>query len=159
MRPYQCLMKYTVNNVVVGTIYNINVPIPVSAGSEAWICCRSLPGIAGSNPAGGKDVCLLWVFVLSGRGLCIGLIIRPEESYRVWCVSECDREASIMGGPWPTGGAAAPLGDKIITKWPRVNDVVGQVYGDIKLYKRNARNEGVHVDKYRRKWEKEGKKT
>jgi hypothetical protein len=25
--------------------------------------------------------------VLSGRGLCDGLITRPEESYRVWCVS------------------------------------------------------------------------
>jgi hypothetical protein len=24
--------------------------------------------------------------VLSGRGLCYGLITRPEESYRVWCV-------------------------------------------------------------------------
>ena len=24
--------------------------------------------------------------VLSGRGLCFGLITRPEESYRVWCV-------------------------------------------------------------------------
>jgi hypothetical protein len=24
-------------------------------------------------------------FVLSGRGLCVGLIARPEESYRVWC--------------------------------------------------------------------------
>jgi hypothetical protein len=24
--------------------------------------------------------------VLSGRDLCVGLIIRPEESYRVWCV-------------------------------------------------------------------------
>jgi hypothetical protein len=24
--------------------------------------------------------------VLSGRGLCDGLIIRPEESYRAWCV-------------------------------------------------------------------------
>jgi hypothetical protein len=23
--------------------------------------------------------------VLSGRGLCVGLITRPEESYRVWC--------------------------------------------------------------------------
>jgi hypothetical protein len=26
------------------------------------------------------------VFLLSGRGLCEGLITRPEESYRVWCV-------------------------------------------------------------------------
>ena len=24
--------------------------------------------------------------VLSGRGLCVGLITRPEESNRVWCV-------------------------------------------------------------------------
>ena len=24
--------------------------------------------------------------VLSGRGLCLGLVTRPEESYRVWCV-------------------------------------------------------------------------
>jgi len=24
--------------------------------------------------------------VLSGRGLCVGLIARPEESYRLWCV-------------------------------------------------------------------------
>jgi len=24
--------------------------------------------------------------VLSGRGLCVGLITSPEESYRVWCV-------------------------------------------------------------------------
>jgi hypothetical protein len=37
------------------------------------------------------DVRLLWVFVLSGRGLCDGPISRPEESYRLWCVSECDQ--------------------------------------------------------------------
>jgi hypothetical protein len=30
------------------------------------------------------------VFVLSGRGLCDGPIPRPEESYRLWCVFECD---------------------------------------------------------------------
>jgi hypothetical protein len=30
------------------------------------------------------EVCLL--YVLSGRDLCDGLITRPEESYRVWCV-------------------------------------------------------------------------
>jgi hypothetical protein len=24
--------------------------------------------------------------VLSGRDLCVGLITRPEESYRLWCV-------------------------------------------------------------------------
>jgi hypothetical protein len=31
------------------------------------------------------------VFVVSGRGLCDGPIPRPEESYRPWCVSECDQ--------------------------------------------------------------------
>jgi len=39
--------------------------------------------------------------VLSGRGLCVGLITRPEESYRV-SASECDRESSIMNRPSPT---------------------------------------------------------
>jgi hypothetical protein len=31
------------------------------------------------------------VFLLSGRGLCDGPIPRPEEPYRLWCVSECDQ--------------------------------------------------------------------
>ena len=30
--------------------------------------------------------------VLSGTGLCDELIIRPEESYRLWCVAVCDLE-------------------------------------------------------------------
>ena len=51
-----------------------------------------------------------WVFVrcdccvLSGRVLCDGLITRPEESYRLWCVVVCDLETSWMRRPWPTGG-------------------------------------------------------
>jgi hypothetical protein len=40
--------------------------------------------------------------VLSGRGLCVQLINRTEESYRVWCV--CDCEALIKRRPWPTRG-------------------------------------------------------
>ena len=38
-----------------------------------------------------------WMFVccvLSGRGLCDGLIIRSEESYRLWRVVVCDHETS-----------------------------------------------------------------
>jgi hypothetical protein len=34
--------------------------------------------------------------VLSARGLCVGLITHPEESYYMWCVTECGREALIM---------------------------------------------------------------
>jgi len=50
-----------------------------------------------------------WMFVcceccvLSGRGLCDGLITRPEESYRLWCVIVCDLEILLMRGPWPGG--------------------------------------------------------
>jgi hypothetical protein len=33
-------------------------------------------------------------YVLSGRGLCDGLITRPEESYRLWRVVVCDQETS-----------------------------------------------------------------
>jgi hypothetical protein len=36
---------------------------PVGARSKAWVCGHSLAGIAGSNPAGGMDVCLLWVLL------------------------------------------------------------------------------------------------
>jgi len=32
--------------------------------------------------------------VLSGTGLCDGLITRPEESYRLWHVIVCDQETS-----------------------------------------------------------------
>ena len=49
-----------------------------------------------------------WMFVccgccvLSGRGLCDELIIRPEESYRLWCVVVCDLETWWMRS-WPLG--------------------------------------------------------
>jgi hypothetical protein len=49
--------------------------------------------------------------VLSGRCLCVGLITRTEESYRVWCVSECAGEASILRRPWSTRGFYA-IGEK-----------------------------------------------
>jgi hypothetical protein len=56
--------------------------MPFAAQSKAWACGRSLAGIVGSNPAG-EWICVSYeCFVLSGRGLCVGLITRPEESYR-----------------------------------------------------------------------------
>jgi len=45
--------------------------------------------------------------VLSGRGLCDGLITRQEESYRVLCVVVCDLETSRMRRPWPALGRSA----------------------------------------------------
>jgi len=49
--------------------------------------------IVGSNPTGGMDVCCECC-VLPGRGLYDGLIIHPEESYRLWRVVVCDIETS-----------------------------------------------------------------
>jgi hypothetical protein len=43
------------------------------------------------------DGCPLRVLcVFSGRGLCDGLITRPEESYRLWLVLVCDVGTSKM---------------------------------------------------------------
>jgi hypothetical protein len=65
--------------------------IPVAARSKTWVCGQALAGIVGSNPTRGMDGCLLWVSVLSGRGLCDRPIPRPEEPYRMVCVVECDK--------------------------------------------------------------------
>ena len=43
-------------------LYSVHIatrPIPVTQRSEEWVCGRSLAGIAGSNPTGVMDVCLL----------------------------------------------------------------------------------------------------
>ena len=45
--------------------------------------------------------------MLSGRGLCDGLITRPEKSYRLYCVVVCDLETSRMRRPWPAFGRSA----------------------------------------------------
>jgi hypothetical protein len=49
-------------------------------------CTSAAAWIADSNPARRTDVCPLCLYVVlscAGRGLCDGLITRPEESYRV----------------------------------------------------------------------------
>jgi hypothetical protein len=59
---------------------------PVAARSKAQVCGRLVAGIAGSNLARGRDVCVLCLYVVLscvGRDLCDGLITRPEQSYRV----------------------------------------------------------------------------
>ena len=62
---------------------NIARPIPVAARSKAWVCADSLAGIVGSNPAGAWMSVCCECCVLSGRGLCDGLIARPQ------CVCVC----------------------------------------------------------------------
>jgi hypothetical protein len=54
-----------------------------------------LLGLLVRIPPVGKDVCCECC-VLSGRGLCDGLITRPEEFYRLWCVLVCDLVTSKL---------------------------------------------------------------
>ena len=54
----------------------------MAARSKAWVRGSPLAGTEGSNLAVGTDVCLLWMLCVV-RGLCVGLITCPEESYRV----------------------------------------------------------------------------
>ena len=72
-------------------IFNNSEPVPVAARCKVWVCRRSPAEIVGSNFTGGMDICCERR-VLSGRGLCVELITRPEESYRLWCVVVCDLE-------------------------------------------------------------------
>jgi len=60
--------------------------ISVAARSKAWVCCRSLSKIVGSNPAGGKNVCLVSIVCYQVEVSATGPIARPEDSYRVRCV-------------------------------------------------------------------------
>jgi len=72
----------------------------VAARSKAWVCGRSLAGIAGLNPAGCMAICLL-------RVLCVARyssLRRADHSFRgvLQSVVICHGEASIMIMPWPT---------------------------------------------------------
>jgi hypothetical protein len=55
----------------IATLTSVSL-VPVAEQPKAWVYSRSLAWILGSNPAGDMDVCLF-----------VGLITRPEESYRM----------------------------------------------------------------------------
>jgi len=46
--------------------------------------------------------------VLSGRGICVGLITRPEDFYRLCCVVVCDLENLMNEESLAHWGAVAP---------------------------------------------------
>ena len=89
-------------------------PVPVAARSKAWVCGRSPAETVGSNPTGGMDVFLFESCVLSGRGLCDGLITRPEESYRLWCVVVYDLEKLVNEEDLAAGRAVGPKEKKFV---------------------------------------------
>jgi hypothetical protein len=71
-------------------------PVPVTMQSKALVFGRLPAEFVGLDRTGGMDVCCECC-VLSGRGLCDGLITHPEESYRLWHVV-CDQETSKKQG-------------------------------------------------------------
>ena len=73
----------------------------MAASSKAWVCGRSLTGIAGSNPS------KAWMFVsfeccvVSSRGLFVELVTPSWESYRV-CVCVIERDSAQQSPSTPT---------------------------------------------------------
>lgn len=61
-------------------------PIPVATWTKVCVCGRSLVEIVVSNLNGRWMPVSCENCVLSGRGLCDGLITHPVGSYRGWCV-------------------------------------------------------------------------
>jgi len=64
--------------------------VPVAARSKAWVCCHSLPGVAGSNHAGERmsvcgECCVLSEVSATGRSLVQSI---PTD----YGVSGCDPE-------------------------------------------------------------------
>ena len=76
------------------------------AGPRCGSAAARLLGLWVQMPLGAWMAVRVSVGLLLGRGLCFGLITRPEESYRMWCVWVWSW-SSIMRRPWPTRG---PLG-------------------------------------------------
>jgi hypothetical protein len=81
-----------------------------------------------------------WIFVcceycvLSGRGLCDELIIRPEDSYRLWCVVVCDLETSRMRRSRPVlGHSATPPPKKKKMYWNHI--AIKWNFGNISVLK------------------------
>jgi hypothetical protein len=63
-----------------------SLPIPVAARSKAGSAATRLLGSRVQIPPEAWMSVCCECCVLSGRGPCVGLITRPEESCRVWCV-------------------------------------------------------------------------
>ena len=82
-----------IRNVIFTADFTITTTTSVATWSKAQVYGRSPAEIVGSNPTLGMDVCRE-CGVLSGRGLCDGLIIRSEESYQLWRAAVCDQVTS-----------------------------------------------------------------
>jgi hypothetical protein len=75
----------------------------VAAQCKVWACGRSVHGIAGSNSAGGMNVCLLRAVCCQREVAAKGRSLTQRISTACG-VTECDREVSTVRRPWPKRG-------------------------------------------------------
>jgi hypothetical protein len=68
---------------------------------KAWVCGRLLAGIADRIPPAAWMSVYWKCCVLSGSGLCVGLITRPDESYRLWCLQWVWSRSPVTTGLHP----------------------------------------------------------
>ena len=96
-----CSSCFRYNSVLVLKLFMLAM-IPVTTPFKAWVCGRSLRGIAGSN-LGVANGCLSLVTVGSCEvDVCAWGWSIGQRSPAGCGVSECDHEASIIRRPWPT---------------------------------------------------------
>ena len=72
-----------------------------SAAARLLGLCARIP------PGSWMFVCCVCCVVLSGRGFCIGLVTRPEESCRVWFIQWVWSRSVLMGGHELESGSSA----------------------------------------------------
>jgi len=103
-------------------------PIPMPVPTKVWVCGRSLAGIAGSNAAGGLDVCLLWVL----RVVRLKSLRRPDHSSRgvlpsVVCLRRGLHEATLHATrQWVQLAASEQVASKLAMPSTRKNEKAGQ---------------------------------
>jgi hypothetical protein len=79
----------------------------MAAQSKVWAWDWALAGIVGSNPTGGHGCLSLVSVVCCQVEVCASGWSHVQRSPTDCGVSECDREASIMRGPWSARGCCA----------------------------------------------------
>ena len=83
-------MSLTKIITIIPKVIAINCRSQWPSGLRRGSAADRLLGLRVRNPSGAWMSVSCKCCVLSGRGLCDGLITRLEESYRLWCVLVCD---------------------------------------------------------------------
>jgi hypothetical protein len=128
VRP--CLFRFSLNsqllnNVMCRSIIRNFCQIEHEMFRSQWPCAlrrtssaaRLLRSWVRIPPGAWMSVCC----VLSGRGLCDGLITRPEESWRWWRVVVCDKETSKKRKLKPATGLWKIKPQRVVTPGKQTN--------------------------------------